>query len=325
MAKKDHAKMEKEKKAFVDGCEKNGISKEKAASVFDVISGFASYAFNKSHGAAYALLAYETAYLKCMYPKEYFAAKLDSEGGHFKETNDYSLELQKLGTKLLPPCINRSAEDFLPCGNGVRYSLSAVKGVGRTIALKIVKEREKNGSFESPDDFISRLGGVVGTNAAVALARVGAFDIFGENRHTLSTLFENTVSGGAFSFHNEDQISLSFDSPEAVKYPRKHMAEYNETQLRIFEKEYTGVDFHFEMGIERKYALYIKLTHENEKALPLALKKLSDDKGASVVRIYDSRTEKTSQLKELFFIPTTLGLEELEQIMGKDNVKLKAL
>ncbi len=331
MAKKDATQMSKEKEAFVSGCEKNGIEKEKAEELFDSISGFAKYAFNKSHAAAYALLAYESAYLKRIYPKEYFAAKLQSECGQLKKISEYSAEMIKMSTPLLPPCVNRSQGEFVPEEDGVRYSLSSIKGVGKAVADKIVKERNKGGAFENADNFISRMGGTISGISAAALAKSGAMDVFGENRRTLLNLCEDNVSGGGFFSPAEDQLSLSFDNVGVIKYPRRHEEEYPETELRVLEKEFTGVDFHFnprdfsEKNEAKKYALYIKLTKQNKKDLPVALKQLTDNGEASVVRIYDSESGKTSELKEAFFLPTIKGVEELESIMGKDNVKLKSL
>lgn len=329
MAKKSPEKMGEEKEAFISGCVERGIEKEKAEALFNQISGFAKYAFNKSHGAAYALLSYESAYLKAIYPREYFAAKAEADSGQFKKLCEYSAELMVLGSRMLPPCINNSDDKFIPAEEGVRYSLSAIKGVGKTAGEKIVRERSKNGKFKDADDFVSRLGGVISSNAAVALAKSGALDVFGENRKTLSNLCEDTVSGGGAFSPSEEQLSFSFDNVESVKYPRRREAEFSETELRFLEKEFTGVDFHFNPNgasdYAKKYALYIKLTPQNEKKLPIALKKLTKNGDASVVRIYDSKSGKTSELKDLFFVPTVLGTEELEEIMGEGNVKLKAL
>lgn len=332
MAKKDISKMEKEKEYFVSGCIKNGIQKEKAEWLFGEISGFAKYAFNKSHGTAYALLAYETAYLKRLYPREYFTAKLEAEGGNTKKTAEYALSLLKEGFALLPPCINLSSDVFYPEEKGVRYSLTAIKGVGKQVAKKIVKERLTNGNFKNADDFISRVGATLGKHSALALARSGALDIFGENRSTLSNLCEDYASGGGIFSHSEDQLSLSFETSfESVKYERRHVEEYPETELRLFEKEYTGVDFHFnpdEFSAEngsKKYALYIKLTDENEKMLEYAFSFLTKDEKGSIVRIYDSRSGKTTELKETFFIPTVKGTDSLKEFLGEDNVKLKAI
>jgi DNA polymerase-3 subunit alpha len=330
MAKKDKAKMTEEKSDFVSGCVKNGIEKEKAETLFDNISGFAKYAFNKSHGMAYAYLTYETAYLKALYPAEYFAARLECEGS-LKRTEAYAYEMGKFSLRLLPPCINRSGVSFEPCDHGVRYSLSAIKGVGKSVASRIVKEREASGEFKDADDFIWRVGSSIGLNSAYALVKSGALDVFGETRKTLYNLCEDTVSSGFNMAVSDDQLSLSFDNVESVRYPRRTEKEFPETEKRLFEKEYTGVDFHFvksNFSVEntaKQYALYIKLTPTNKEALRLVSALLSEDRNGSVVRIYDVETGKTSQLKDRFFIPTISSVEEIEKIMGKENVLLKAL
>jgi DNA polymerase-3 subunit alpha len=328
MAKKDSSKMEAVKEAFVKGCEKNGVDMKKASLLFDKISAFAKYAFNKSHAVAYAKLAYETAYLKRIYPREYFSARLDSVEGQFNKIYEYSSELRKLGFELLPPSVNSSESCFLPCSEGIIYGLSSIKGVGIAVADKIVKERKKGGEYINADDFISRVGSNIGITAATALVKSGALDCFGENRATLVNLCEDTVSSGSFSAVNDDQMTLSFDSPALLNYPRRKVAEFAETELRIFEKEYTGVDFHFALKAkngEKKYALYIKLTESNRNVFPLAREKFSSNSKDCVVRVYDEVSGKTAELKDSFFRNSESNLSDIEKIMGACNVKLKVL
>ncbi|MBE6648606.1 MAG: DNA polymerase III subunit alpha [Ruminococcaceae bacterium] len=328
MAKKDSLKMKSENEAFVKGCESNGIDKEKASALFEQISSFAKYAFNKSHAVAYAKLAYETAYLKRIYPREYFSARLDSVAGQFSKIYEYSLSVRKLGFELLPPSVNRSDSCFSPCEEGIIYGLASIKGVGIAVADKIVKERKKGGEYTSADDFISRVGSTIGSTAAVALAKSGALDCFGENRATLTNLCEDTISAGTFSSASDAQMTLSFDSPALLNYPRRKTEEYAETDLRIFEKEYTGVDFYHPLKLqkgEKKYALYIKLTESNRNNLPLVMEKLSSDSKDCVVRIYDEASGKTAELKDAFFKNSESNLSAINKLMGSDNVKLKAL
>lgn len=354
MSKKDKSLMMKEKREFVDGCEKNGIDGKTASKLFDDICGFSKYAFNKSHASAYALLSYETAYLKKIYPKEYFSAKLDSVQGQFNKICEYALEMRKLGVELAPPCVNSSEENFIPFEKGVRYSLSAIKGVG-SFGERIVKERKKNGIFKSADDFISRIGSSMGAFALTALAKSGAFDVFGEKRSVLVKLCEENSSSGAGAFVSENQMTLSFDNEESIKYKRQNLEEYSDTELRLFEKEYTGVEFynHFsnaskKQGSEKEessenyensknseikekeessetHVLYIKITDNNKNSLKKVLEMFSEDESGSIVRIYDLETNKVAQLKDKFFISSHCKIEELEKILGKENVKLKAL
>ncbi len=339
MAKKDKSLMMSEKREFVEGCENNGIDKKTASKLFDDICGFSKYAFNKSHASAYALLSYETAYLKKIYPCEYFSARLESVQGQFNKICEYANEMRKLGVELSPPCVNNSEEVFSPDENGVRYSLKAVKGVGLW-GEKIVKERRKNGAFESADDFISRIGSSMSVFALTALAKSGAFDVFGEKRSVILKLCEENASSGAGAFVHEDQMTLSFDNEKSIKYKRQNISEYTEEELRLFEKEYTGVEFfsfsqkckqkafsesekEYKLNSEKEYVLYIKLNENNKNKLSQVLELLSEESGG-FVRIYDEETNKVAQLKDKFFSSST-NVEKLEKILGKENVKLKAL
>ncbi len=321
MAKKDISQMEKERSTFISGCAKKGISENDASKLFEKICGFSKYAFNKSHGVAYALLAYETAYLKCKYPKEYFASRLDSVAGQLIKIGEYDGELRKFGTRILPPCVNTSDVVFTPKENGVEYSLSAIKGVGDGGAKMIVDERQKNGIFKDADDFLSRVGCAMGSNAAAALAKSGALDVFGETRSTMVNLCNDNLSLGITQRKNDNQFSL-FSDDDVIKYQRRPEKEYEETTLRLFEKEYTGVSFGNE---EKHYVLYIKITSRNETFLPIATNLLCKNGGNDEVRIYYENSGKTLRLKNASFVPSMQTIEELEQILGEGNIKLTAL
>ncbi len=325
MAKKDEKKMALEESAFVSGCVNNGIDEEYAVVLFNKIKGFAKYAFNKSHAAAYAVLAYETAFLKYRYPREYFSARLDSVAGTLSKISSYALSLGKMGARLLPPCINESEAEFTPCDEGVRYSLSAVKGVGMETAKKIISERNKGGKFKSSDDFLFRMKNI-GQNAMFSLAKAGAFDIFGETRSTIVNLITDHVSPAALQNVSEDQLTFSFDfGDKEINYKRRHEKEFDETTKRLFEKEYTGVDFHFEYIPVKTHVLYIRLTAENKENLSFAMERFTRKGGDNIVRIYDTERDKVLETKNISFNLDSKTVHELEQLMGEGNVKLKAL
>ena len=156
MAKKKQDVMEKERETFVEGCLKNGISKEISNSLFDDMTSFASYAFNKSHAAAYALVAYRTAYLKCHYPAEFMAALMSST---VNDAPKYIAECSRMGIKVLPPDVNISERDFSVREGKVVFGLLAIKNLGINIIEAIIRNRRENGPFKSFSDFCRRLHG----------------------------------------------------------------------------------------------------------------------------------------------------------------------
>ena len=156
MSKKKIDVMEKERTAFVSGCEKNGISSSVANTIFDQMSEFAKYAFNKSHAACYALVAYRTAYLKCYYPAEFMAALMTSVLDQSNKIARYTAECKRLGIRLASANINTSMQGFTPNGRVINYGLLGIKNVGREFVDDIVKERE-NGDFKDLPDFCLRM------------------------------------------------------------------------------------------------------------------------------------------------------------------------
>ena len=197
MGKKIKAEMDAQRETFIEGAAKRGADRAQAARIFEQVDKFAGYGFNKSHAAAYALIAYQTAYLKANYPVEFFAASMTFDLGNTDKLNVFRLELDRVGIALLPPDINRSHARFAVERTGgekpaIRYALAAIKNVGRQAMDDIVAERGANGEFKSMEDFAVRLG-ASGANKRQfeSLARAGAFDSLDVNRRRL---FEGTDS-----------------------------------------------------------------------------------------------------------------------------------
>lgn len=247
MAKKKHDVMEKERSVFVEGCLGNGVSREIAESIFDEMAGFASYAFNKSHAAAYSYVAYQTAYLKKHYFKEYMAALMtESEGGKLGE---YISECRSRGISMLPPDVNESGTGFTPSENGIRFSLTAAKNVGFGLIRKLMTEREQQGKFRSAEDFCRRLqGSEMNRRAFESLIKCGALDSFGYNRRQLLLnidLIYNAAADGIRS-NVEGQIDFfgsgdgsSKQSAEAVQIP--YAEEFPQDRILAMEKEIMGM------------------------------------------------------------------------------------
>jgi DNA polymerase-3 subunit alpha len=159
MGKKKPEEMESQRQRFIKGCQQtSGLAAKKAEKIFDNIAKFAGYGFNKSHSAGYAIIAFQTAYLKAHYPEEFMAALLSGEiGGNTKKMPVFSGEARDMGLEILPPDINKSAVRFLPLSKAVRFGLAGVKNIGVGAAEAIVQEREKNGAFKSLTDFCARM------------------------------------------------------------------------------------------------------------------------------------------------------------------------
>lgn len=245
MSKKKIDVMEKERTAFVSGCEKNGISSSVANTIFDQMSEFAKYAFNKSHAACYALVAYRTAYLKCYYPAEFMAALMTSVLDQSNKIARYTAECKRLGIRLASANINTSMQGFTPNGRVINYGLLGIKNVGREFVDDIVKERE-NGDFKDLPDFCLRMQDRHFNRRAVeSLIKCGAMDCFELNRRqmlqalpSIATNIENyrqsTRYGqvGFFELGGNDS-PLEFDVPNVDEFPK--------AELLKMEKEMTGL------------------------------------------------------------------------------------
>ncbi|MCM1487110.1 MAG: DNA polymerase III subunit alpha [Firmicutes bacterium] len=253
MAKKKHEVMENERNAFIYGTQtncgavKNGVSAEIANEIFDEMSTFASYAFNKSHAAAYAWLAYQTAYLRCHYYKEYMIALMTSVMDNAGKLNEYVTDLEKHGVKLLPPDVNSSCSGFSIEGKEIRYGLLAIKNLGKGVIDAIVKGREK-GKYINLYDFCSRLSDSdLNKRSVEALIKSGALDSLGHNRRTMFVNYESIMSGlSAHKNRNIDGQIDMFNLGESVKtassadYEMEEKQEFSHSQLLQMEKESAG-------------------------------------------------------------------------------------
>lgn len=247
MSKKKHAVMEEERANFVKGCGSNGISEAVANSIFDDMISFASYAFNKSHAAAYATLAFQTAYLKCHYPAEFMAAQITSVLYMTDKVSQYIADCISLGIKIIPPNVNQSVADFTVVNGDICFGLLAVKGLGRGLIDEIVAEREENGDFKSFYSFIKRTySRNLNRKAAENLIKCGALDQMGLNRRQMMTLLpeilgtlesdrHKNVEGQIGLFDLGGEISVSEAEPTPPNIP-----EFAVNDLLIYEKETTG-------------------------------------------------------------------------------------
>lgn len=246
MSKKKKDVMEAERKNFLDGCGKNGIDLSVASAIFDQISEFAKYAFNKSHAACYSLVAYRTAYLKRYYPAQFMAALLTSVLDSSNKVARYISESKRLGLRLAVPDVNTSMKGFSANGNVINYGLLGIKNLGSEFINDIIKERE-NGKFKNLFDFCSRLQTQHFNRRAVeSLIRSGALDSLGANRRqmlqALPVLVANleehrkkTMYGqvGFFDLGGDDSFGMDFEMPDVEEFPK--------AELLKMEKEMTGL------------------------------------------------------------------------------------
>jgi DNA polymerase-3 subunit alpha len=190
MGKKDKVKMAKQREKFTAGCVGNGIDTSLAEQLFDAIAKFAEYGFNRAHSAAYALLCYQTAYLKANYPVEYMTSLLTHMQGSADKVAAAIVDTKKRGLEVVAPAINASYADFSISDGTIRFGLAAIKNVGRGAVEQIVRERDASGPFKSLDDFCERMAGIqdVNSRALESLVRSGACDVFGERNQLLASL-----------------------------------------------------------------------------------------------------------------------------------------
>ena len=245
MAKKDPVSLARERETFVAGCVGNGIDKAKAESLFDRMESFAQYAFNKSHAAAYAVIAYRTAYLKAHFPAEYMCALLNSVIGNGDAAALYTAECASMGISVLPPDVNESEPGFSVCGGAIRFGLTAIKNVGASFASALAAERESGGRFITFEDFLCRVNAFGNAKMIESLVLAGACDGFGVFRSRMYASVARSLESlsGLRSEMRMGQISLFDSTPgfTALKIDYPSFAEYPQNEKLSFEKELTGV------------------------------------------------------------------------------------
>lgn len=251
MAKKKKDIMEKERNAFIYGTEtnagaiNNGVSEEAATAIFEEMAAFATYAFNKSHAAAYAYLSYQTAYLRCHYYKEYMVALLTSVLSEPNKLLEYINDLKGSGVRILPPDINSSMTSFTIEENGIRFGLLAIKNIGRGFINEIIKERNVR-KFSDFPDFVNRVSGKEMNKRAVeSLIKAGAFDSLPHNRHTLLNSYEELCDAVSSNRNRNLEGQMGFfdfiDEPIAETVQDiKFFSELSSIQLMKLEKEAIG-------------------------------------------------------------------------------------
>ena len=220
MGKKKSAEMDRQKKDFIDGAVTNGISKEQAVYIFQLVEKFAQYGFNKSHAAAYALIAFQTAYLKTHFPIYFFCASMNTELSNTDKLNLFYEELKRLKIDIRPPNINYSYAEFLPRQKTIYYALSAIKAVGYEAISNIVKEREKNGIFNSISNFLSRT----------------------ESKNLNKLQLEGLIKSGSLDTLDQNRKKLYENVPDFIKQSKSSDETNSDNQNFLFANEFQEND-----------------------------------------------------------------------------------
>ncbi len=256
MSKKKADVMAREKNNFIygnpeegiEGCIHRGISEDVARKIYDEMTDFAKYAFNKSHAAAYAVVSYQTAYLKYYYPKEFMAALLTSVMDHTGKITEYTMTCRQMGIEILPPDINEGGAQFTPTEAGIRYGLAAIKSVGRPVIDEIVAERNIGGPFTSLKDLCSRVSGKsVNKRALESFIKAGALDCLEGTRKQKMSAYAGILDGISHEKRQtmSGQISLfdfvAEEDREELETKLPDVGEYDKEMILGFEKEVLGV------------------------------------------------------------------------------------
>jgi len=358
MGKKIVEQMEKQQEAFVRGAVKKGIKKQLAEKIFDLVARFAEYGFNKSHSAAYALIAYRTAYLKSHYPVEYMAALLSSELNNTDKIAEYISECMRMGVKILPPDVNESLSRFTVVGDSIRFGLAAIKNVGGLAVESIISARIAGGKFKSIYDFACRVDSrLVNKKVIESLICGGAFDSLGFKRPQLMACVEKALERAAEEQKDQKRGQGSFfdllvNPPQAGASTEEmpDAPDWPENQMLMMEKALLGfyVSGHPLAKVEKEIKKFatadtkslarmqdgatvklggiltrVRFTYTRRKNEKMAVAALEDLAGTTEILIYPKVFEKVSAIikdEEPVFITAKVELEEENPKLIVSNV-----
>ena len=255
ISKKKMKIIEAERKVFVygdpqqniTGCIGHGVPEKIAQSIYDEIVDFANYAFNKAHAVCYAVVAYQTAYLKCHYPRQYMAALMTSVLDSATKVSGYIAECREMGIAVLPPDVNRSFDHFSVEGDSIRFGLGAVKNVGRGLIRSMVRKREEGGPFRSLEDFIQRMGeGELNKRAVENFIKSGACDCLGFHRSEMLAAYDSMMDTIASTRKKNLEGQIGFfdmimEEDTSVRLPMPKLRELPKAEILAYEKETTGI------------------------------------------------------------------------------------
>ena len=309
----------------ITGCIAHGVPEDVAQSIYDEIVDFANYAFNKAHAVCYAVVAYQTAYLKCHYPRQYMAALMTSVLDSATKIAGYIAECKELGIPVLPPDLNHSEDHFTVEGDAIRFGLGAVKNVGRPLIRAMVRKREQDGPFKSLEDFIQRMGeGELNKRAVENFIKCGAADCFGYHRSEMLAAYDPMMDTIAASRKKnlEGQLGLFAmleEDDAAAKLPMPKLPELSRTELLAMEKETTGI--YLSGHPMDGYRQYLRGTHVVQMgALMDEEQHYEDDQVVSVAGIVQSVKMKTTRNNSMMAYVTVEDDTAAMEMLAFSNV-----
>lgn len=320
-----HGIVDEDGKIVVNGAVRNGIDEKTANRIFDEMMDFASYAFNKSHAAAYAVIAYQTAWLKYYYPVEFMAATLNSFLGSSDKVSLYVHECKSRNIEVLSPDINESDVKFTVVGGKIRFGMAAVKNVGENAVRAIIDERKANGSFKSFRDYCERMDGKETNKRCVeSLIKCGAFDSLGVYRSKLMAVFEKMIDNiqqnkkrnlsGQMSIFEVKEIDNNFDSlqedyPDIKEFPTKMLLSMEKEMLGLYISGHPLSEFENEINSQVTFFSSDMTTdHENEEVYMEEIKSINDGMKVTVGGIIIDKKTKTTKSNNLMAFVTVEDL-----------------
>ncbi len=331
MSKKKAYVMEQERKNFiygnpdegVKGCVNNGIDEKVAGKIYDDMIDFAKYAFNKSHAACYAVVSFQTAYLKTYYPVEFMAALMTSVIDNTSKVAGYIYACKQMNIGILPPDVNESQMEFTVENGKIRFAMAAIKSLGRPTIQAILKERGENGSFVSMQDFVTRMSHALNKRAIENFVKAGAFDTFGHTRKSMMIVSESMLDSAIK--HNKDSMSgqmslfdfAAEEDKKAFEIRIPDVAEYTKEELLGYEKEILGVyvsghPLDEYTGMVKKYITNVSSDFEIDDETVET--KVKDGAVATIGGLITNKTIKTTkkgQLMAFFTLEDVVGTVEV--------------
>ncbi len=355
MGKKKKAELDKQKERFISGAIRNGISKEVANFVFTKIEPFAQYGFNKSHAAAYALIAYQTAYLKTFFKEDFIAATMSTELTNTSKLREFVEELKRLNIEIIRPSINHSFSDFRTEKNKIYYGLGAIKNVGFEAVSNIVKEREKNGKFKSLVDFINRIDAKdVNKLQLEGLVKSGVFDEFETDRKMLidsipkmiqkiKSVNEDKQSNQTSLFSKNSNVENNFDLIKSNKWSKKELLSEEFKSLGFYISDHPLNEYR-EVFDQLKISSFKEflLNDESEalvagtvmsiqekksaKGTPFAIVKFSDNKGEFELFLFSEiLVQNRDKIKESESFVLTLHKDKFDSTISQRRINVRKI
>ncbi|MEZ5835186.1 MAG: DNA polymerase III subunit alpha [Geminicoccaceae bacterium] len=330
MGKKIKAEMDAQRETFVTGAKERGIDEDLANVIFDSVAKFASYGFNKSHAAAYALLAYHTAYLKANHPVEFYAAVMCMEMGNQPKLAAYRQEMARRGIELLPPDVNASHAQFAveegkgESGASVRFALGAIKGVGRQAMEALVAERERGGLYTDIFDLVTRVGNrTLNRRLLEGLIKAGALDGFGSNRRSLMETIERALQHAHAESESMASSQVGLFGASGIEMPRPKAVEITEwPQMQRLAHEFDVIGFYFSSHPLEGYRPVLAQVGTMEAAQILDPERTIEGRPVRLAGVVVGKQERKTQRSRIGFLSLSDLSAQFEVMMFNELLEL---